>query len=491
MIDFKFLISPVYDIIKYMIYQNVSTGDKSLDNLVACLFIGILTYITSEKFINSYITKSHSYYDDYYQSNLYKFKQIRYSNNSSITYMVTEYFLKNIPPHISKRMGWGFDLNYKDNKITKDGCDKFIKLNIKILTEINIYTKFTMDNKTHYVPIFVYTTKLKQYIYIDEQFIYYEDDMSLEEFFDVINTKTFELETKSNDQPRLIYKWNENGGVEKSKINSSTVYPDRNFDNWVSVHKPSILRYISRFQKANETGKSDFNGFGSYNLGVIIHGDPGTGKTMFIKSLANALQKDVLIIDAKKIKTNSQFETIVKTYYKDHILAFDEFDSIEGVVSRDNKTEKDKSTVLKNLEEQKIKLLSIDSENKSENIKKEIARIETLIQETNDKLDVFGMLTVLDGIEEYRGRVIVATTNYIDNIDSALIREGRFDFKFKLTKFKCEEIKELLCKMFSVEQHEYINSQNFSNDKYTPVQVMNIAMANDFETTISILCNRQ
>jgi nucleoside-triphosphatase THEP1 len=403
--------------------------------------------------------------------------------------MVVGYFLKNIPPHIAKQMGWGFDLNYKDNKITKEGNEGFITRNIDVLKNGKIYNKFTIDNQNYYIPIFIYTTKSKNYIYIDEEFIYYENDSGLEEFFDIIKASPPpEINTENkNQQHRLIYKLNENGGIDKSK--SSTVYSDRNFDNWVSVHKPSILRYISRFQKANETGKSDFNGFGSYNLGVIIHGEPGTGKTMFIKSLANALQKDVLIIDVKKIKTNSQFESIIKTYYKDYILAFDEFDSIDGVVSRDNKTEKDKSTILKNLEEQKIKLLSIDSENKSENIKKEIERIESVIQETNDKLDVFGMLTVIDGIEEYRGRVIVATTNYIDNIDSALIREGRFDFKFKLTKFKCEEIKELLCKMFSVDRHKYINSQNFSNDKYTPVQVMNIAMTNEFETTISILCD--
>lgn len=494
----KLFIIPLNDIFKYFIYREVSTGDKTLDNLLVCLIITGLTYITSEKFLKNLFDKNnHEYGINYYTENIYKFKQVRWGDNSlflskEIKNLVLTYFLKNIPPYISKKMNWGCNLGFEDKKIMKITSEDFVERNIDILERRNIYTNKTIDGIVFRIPIHIYTSRKNSYIYIDDEFIHYENDKDLEEFLDIIN-KQEDVKEISKDTLR-IYRYKD----EKIVESSVTIYPDRNFDNWISIHKPLVQRYITRFIKANETKKSDFGGFGSYNLGVIIHGEPGTGKTMFIKSLANALNRDILIVDMKKIKTNTEFERIIKENYEKRILSFDEFDSIKGVVSRDkNKVEEDKITIISKLEKQKHQLMNAETSDKNDYIKKEIERIDKCIEEERDKLDIYSMLTILDGIEEFRGRVIVALTNHIEHIDPALIREGRFDFKFKLTKFKDEEIKELLTKMFSSSDTEdtsyrkkIIQSHTFKSDVYTPVQIMNIAMSNEFEKTIEILSEK-
>jgi len=82
---------------------------------------------------------------------------------------------------------------------------------------------------------------------------------------------------------------------------------------------------------------------------------------------------------------------------------------------------------------------------------------------------------------EMRGRIIIATTNYIDRIDSALMREGRFDYKIKLDKFNDAEIRELLSLMFkdiaSKEEFKYLRKTRLQENKYTPVQIINIVQS--------------
>merc|ERR1712151_552825 len=47
----------------------------------------------------------------------------------------------------------------------------------------------------------------------------------------------------------------------------------------------------------------------------------------------------------------------------------------------------------------------------------------------NNPLTFTGLLNAVDGIGEHRGTVFVMTTNFIDRLDSALIRAGRVDMR--------------------------------------------------------------
>lgn len=55
----------------------------------------------------------------------------------------------------------------------------------------------------------------------------------------------------------------------------------------------------------------------------------------------------------------------------------------------------------------------------------------------------------LDGVSSPSNSIIIATTNYYDKLDPALIRDGRFDIKEEITEFDYDNAVEL-CKIFKL-----------------------------------------
>ncbi|MBN1191306.1 MAG: CDC48 family AAA ATPase [Dehalococcoidales bacterium] len=165
-------------------------------------------------------------------------------------------------------------------------------------------------------------------------------------------------------------KWEDVGGLEeiKQKLVESVLWP---------------LKYAGLFQQANTKPAK----------GILLSGPPGTGKTLIAKALAN--ESEVNFISVKGPEMMSKYigesERGVREVFRKArqaspcIIFFDEFDSL--VPERG---------------------LSSDSQ---------VA--ERVISQ---------FLTELDGLEELKGVLVLASTNRKDLIDSAVLRPGRFDF---------------------------------------------------------------
>lgn len=133
--------------------------------------------------------------------------------------------------------------------------------------------------------------------------------------------------------------------------------------------------------------------------GIILEGNPGNGKTMFAKALANEakvnfiatkgadFQSAMMSIGSRKIKT--LFKKARK--HKPCIIFIDEFDGIG--------------------EKRNYAGTGVDKENN---------RIIT------------AMLNEMDGFESGDGILVIAATNSYASLDPALIRPGRFDLKFNI-----------------------------------------------------------
>ncbi len=169
-------------------------------------------------------------------------------------------------------------------------------------------------------------------------------------------------------------KWSDVGGLEEAKrVLKETV-------EWPLIHS-------ELFKQANTNPTK----------GVLLTGQPGTGKTLLAKAVASESGVNFLSVKGPALLSRwvGESEKGIREVFKKAKLAspciifFDEIDAIAP-----------------------IRGASADSH-----------VIERVISQ---------LLTELDGIEELKGVVVLAASNRPDIIDPALLRAGRFDFQLEL-----------------------------------------------------------
>ena len=170
-------------------------------------------------------------------------------------------------------------------------------------------------------------------------------------------------------------KWDDVGGLKsiKQELQEAIEWP---------------LKHSSAFEHTNITPPK----------GILLHGAPGTGKTMLAKAAATESEANFISIKGPQLLTKwvGESEQGVREVFKKArqaspcILFLDELDAMAPSRSGG----------------------SSDS-HVSERV-------------------VSQLLTEMDGIEDMRGVVVLAATNRLDIIDTALLRPGRFDLLLEL-----------------------------------------------------------
>lgn len=169
--------------------------------------------------------------------------------------------------------------------------------------------------------------------------------------------------------------------------------------------KESICNHIDRFL-ANE----DFykNRQILYKTGILLYGKPGTGKSSLIKAIATKYNRSIVNINVSKIKSidlNLLTQAINVDDNKKYIILMEDIDTL--FLNRDKEIDKEDASVVNKL------LQFLDSNTSPNNV------------------------------------IFIATTNHIDRLDSALLREGRFDIKVEIGELKRPEAMEF-CYSFSI-----------------------------------------
>jgi hypothetical protein len=198
----------------------------------------------------------------------------------------------------------------------------------------------------------------------------------------------------------------------------------RNFDNIFFQEKVKCLKYIDFFRHQKEWYYK--NGI-QYSMGVGLHGEPGTGKTSFIKCLATLTKRHIITISLKVVKTKQQLEEIFfeNTYswlnrkaaipFDNKIIVFEDIDCMGDIVLARNKLTPDiELNIAKNNEDTEPNHTS-----------KLLESLKLPIGE--DPITLDDLLNILDGVRETPGRIIIITSNHYDKLDPALIRPGRID----------------------------------------------------------------
>ncbi|CUG86403.1 transmembrane protein, putative [Bodo saltans] len=79
---------------------------------------------------------------------------------------------------------------------------------------------------------------------------------------------------------------------------------------------------------------------------------------------------------------------------------------------------------------------------------------------TADKLDLAGLLNVLDGVVDSPGRIVIMTTNHPERLDAALIRPGRINKRLHFTFMQQREMVQMLSHHFGPLSNERIELLN-------------------------------
>lgn len=133
-----------------------------------------------------------------------------------------------------------------------------------------------------------------------------------------------------------------------------------------------------------------------YKLGILLYGKPGTGKSSIARAIASYLDWEIITID---LKTNTSRDLIdwVANIGKKKVVILEDIDCV----------------------------ISSREDGKLEN-----SNFDTL-------------LNILDGSLSPNNVIFVATTNYIEKLDPAFIRDGRFDCKVELKDLPLENALEM------------------------------------------------
>lgn len=288
------------------------------------------------------------------------------------------------------------------------------------------------------------------------------------------NTKTT-TETTNSYKGSMIYttetmnnKIQIVGGT--SKINQNITFEYLHFDRKEEIK--SLLHKFSTktMYKSNVPMEN--------KLGILLHGEPGCGKTRFVSACANYLKKDVLVLDTRKLQTTKNLDFVLDYADKNHmIIMMDEIDCMDGVVARNQEATTIKSN--NTLGGSIVNEMSVSDKLLISCNDKDMIR-ERLDME-RDKLNLGYLLSKLDGLESAEGRVIIATTNYPDKIDKALLRPGRIGVNIHMTLCSHKMIIDILTMIFgelTVSQTEQI-TQKITPFKIAPSEIIQQAVILD------------
>jgi len=212
-----------------------------------------------------------------------------------------------------------------------------------------------------------------------------------------------------------------------------------------------------------------------YTLGLLLYGEPGTGKTSTIKGVANVTERHIININLSMIKSKKLLKKLfyderievcenttnynITTEYiipiEKRVYVIEDIDALEGdlLLSRKNK-------IMIEKEEQ----IEYDKSGMEKNV-------------SNGDIDLATVLNIIDGTLEIPGRILIISTNYPEKLDEALIRPGRIDLMIEFTKCSHKMIRDMFNGFFDYTCSEQELAQ-IPENVWTPAEVSNILFKN-------------
>lgn len=262
------------------------------------------------------------------------------------------------------------------------------------------------------------------------------------------------------------------GGDGNVVFNKHKFHTTRTLDNVFFEEREKVRKHVDFFL----TQKDWYVKKGiPYSLGMLFHGEPGCGKSSFIKAIANQAKRHVINIHLADIKSKKQLHNLffdevlhvqTETGYErfvipiaERLYVIEDVDAIGDVVLKREwkKPEQCKQALCASCKEE---------------LKEE--------ERPEPPLDLAFLLNLLDGTLEAPGRIVAITSNFPERIDRAFIRPGRIDITIKFKKCNGKVLQDMVANFYDrADLGDWaLGADDALNYKWSPAEVNQIMFRN-------------
>jgi ATP-dependent 26S proteasome regulatory subunit len=243
----------------------------------------------------------------------------------------------------------------------------------------------------------------------------------VEEYTDFLNKKNKDI----------LYHFIYNGKVDgKLNFTTNVLHSKENeiyetFDKIYNEHVDNLKKDIAKLKDIEYYKSTGLRRKKSY----LFYGDPGCGKTASAVAMALHDNRHIIEIPFTALEKNSELEEVLNLksigtvfFEKNEIIYF--FDEIDVGIEKFNRDET-QSEESKNDSNEQMKNMFTTIALVGAMTKKEDGPSNIKSFSTKDNINMGFILSRFDGIGNYNGLIIIATTTHIEKLESTLYREQR------------------------------------------------------------------
>lgn len=380
------------------------------------------------------------------------------------------YALKNLPSAIGKiiihNLGYTFSTSTRSRSTYYPLSSWLMTLNVKSLTN-NVNARTEWDSSIGYSTKF--SINIGKYIFIRKKCLFIVSKIQLDKKFDDIEQLTL---TVIGPKLRLIKRELQDvieaaNGLDKIKMYPFTDYTDyifcakKSFDNIFISDKDKLTAHINKWLDM----KLYFFKHGIiWKTGILLYGKPGTGKTATIRAIATYLNYPIHVINIRSYTSEEQLIRRIAFVQQNSIIVFEDIDCV--IQTRENDIKLDSTPYIT---ESGPRVDITDASSESPN---------------KQSIDLLGtLLNLLDGVMSPSGVIFVGTTNHIERLDPALLRDGRFDLKVELRDLG-EDLVDQMCLYYKLHKSEILSGEELPiNPAYLQNKIISHIKQNNVATS--------
>jgi hypothetical protein len=295
----------------------------------------------------------------------------------------------------------------------------------------------------------------------------------------------FEYKNSEKVESIIELKFNQYSLEHNKDLNTNIFFENK--EKLINYIKPFIYDPLETINLGEEKYKR--SGF-TFKAGLLFYGSPGCGKTSTIKAILKYTNRNGIIINLSKVKTCEDLESI----FRKRTINGMKFEGKQLCYILEDSDAFDNNIIHARKENIDNKFNNNDFNNNdfNNNESNEINDLSKLIESTamnfkdfikdEDKINLSCFLNILDGIIELHGVMIIMTTNHPEKIDKALIRPGRFDFKYEFKKASIKIIKNMLkfkYELTDIQIDNYFQNVDIEDEFFSPAEIQSICFKNE------------